>query len=94
MSPPVLPRVYPALCPRLSIRKRLNSYPAGTSLGLLSLGDIPYTVEDGRLPVELDDDRDLFWRQWNDLTLRMISDIEERGTLYPPSQFTMFRSRI
>ena len=39
-------------------------------------------------------DRELYRRLWNDLTLRMICDIEERGTLYHPSQFTMFRSRI
>jgi hypothetical protein len=33
-------------------------------------------------------------RLWNDPTLRMVCDIEEREKPYHPSQLTRFRSRV
>jgi len=39
-------------------------------------------------------DRELYRRLWNDPTLRMICDIEEREKPYHPSQLTRFRSRV
>ena len=39
-------------------------------------------------------DRELYRRLWNDPTLRMICDIEEREKPYHPSQLTRFRNRV
>jgi len=39
-------------------------------------------------------DRELYRRLWNDETLRMICDIEEREKPYHPSQMTRFRDRV
>lgn len=39
-------------------------------------------------------DRELYRRLWNDETLRMICDIEEREKPYHPSQLTRFRDRV
>ena len=39
-------------------------------------------------------DRELYRRLWNDETLRMICDIEEREKPYHPSQMTRFRDKV
>ena len=39
-------------------------------------------------------DRELYRRLWNDETLRLICDIEEREKPYHPSQLTRFRDRV
>jgi hypothetical protein len=39
-------------------------------------------------------DRELYRRLWNDETLRLICDIEEREKPYHPSQMTRFRDRV
>ena len=39
-------------------------------------------------------DRELYRRLWNDETLRMICDIEEREKPYHPSQLTRFIDRV
>jgi transposase len=39
-------------------------------------------------------DRELYRRLWNDETLRVICDIEEREKPYHPSQMTRFRARV
>ena len=39
-------------------------------------------------------DRELYRRLWNDETLRLICDIEEREKPYHPSQMTHFRDRV
>jgi transposase len=43
---------------------------------------------------QIPSDRELYRRLWNDSTLRMICDIEEREKPYHPSQLTKFRTRI
>ncbi len=43
---------------------------------------------------QIPSDRELYRRLWNDPTLRMICDIEEREKPYHPSQLTRFRSRV
>jgi hypothetical protein len=43
---------------------------------------------------QIPSDRGLYRRLWNDSTLRMICDIEEREKPYPPSPFTRFQSRV
>ncbi len=43
---------------------------------------------------QIPSDRELYRRLWNDPTLRMICDIEEREKPYHPSQLTRFRTRV
>jgi len=43
---------------------------------------------------QIPSDRELHWRLWNDPTLRMICDIEEREKPYHPTQLTRFRTRV
>ena len=43
---------------------------------------------------QIPSDRELYRRLWNDPTLRMICDIEEREKPYHPSQLTRFRNRV
>ena len=43
---------------------------------------------------QIPSDRELYRRLWNDPTLRMICDIEEREKPYHPSQLTRFRTCV
>ena len=43
---------------------------------------------------QIPSDRELYRRLWNDPTLRMICDIEEREKPYHPAQLTRFKSRV
>jgi transposase len=43
---------------------------------------------------QIPSDRELYRRLWNNPTLRMICDIEEREKPYHPSQLTRFRTRV
>jgi len=43
---------------------------------------------------QIPSDRELYRRLWNDPTLRMVCDIEEREKPYHPSQLTRFRTRV
>jgi hypothetical protein len=43
---------------------------------------------------QIPSDRELYRRLWNDPTLRIICDIEEREKPYHPSQLTRFRTRV